>query len=176
MKKILGLALTAALLLTAASCTKKKTPEKKATGTIQINQRSETVHGVYYVEVPADEESGTCLEMLILGPEGAPGAGEPEFYLSFEISEELCGRTIDLSRPLDAQGWLLPYLYIAARNGSERFTVDYDEDPIAEVVREGSLAITRNGNQFDIRISLERTDGNSLRIEWAGTATKLTAH
>lgn len=176
MKRVLGLALMAALLLASASCTEKKTPEKAATGTIQINQRNETVHGVYYVEVSADEESGTCLEMLILGSEGAPGAGEPEFYLSLEISEDLCGRTIDLSHPLDAQGWPLPYLYIAARNGSERFTVDYDEDPIAEVVREGSLAIIRNGDRFDIHISLERTDGNSFRIEWSGTATKLTAH
>lgn len=176
MKRRICLAGIAALLLAAHACTEKKgDKERNPAGTIQINGRSENVRDVYYMEEPADEETGKCIALLILRAEGAPGVVEPEFYVSFELSESLCDGTIDLSRPLEASGWPLPYLYISARNGAKRFTVDYDEDPIAEMVREGSLSVTRNGEQFSIRILLERTDGNRLQAEWTGTASKLSA-
>lgn len=180
MKRLLTLTVVTAMLLGATSCKKDRNDAgtddpAAASGTIRINDRSETIHGVYYLEEPADIETGKTVGMLILGPEGAPGAVEPEFYLSFELSETLCGQTIDLSRPLDTQTRPLPYLYISARNGSERFSVDYDEDSIAEVVTEGSLTVNRDGDRFDIRISLDCADGNSLRMEWTGSAVRLNA-
>lgn len=176
MRRIITLTAIAAILFAATSCKKDKDNDRETpVGTIRINDRSETVHGVYYLEEPADAETGATLGILILGPEGAPGAVEPEFYLSFELSESLCGQTIDLTRPLESQTRPLPYLYISARNGSDRFTVDYDEDPVAEVVSKGSLTVSRNGDRFDIRISLNCADGNSLQVEWAGTAVRQTA-
>lgn len=180
MKRLFAVAVAVAALLAATSCKKDKHDSGTddpgvPSGTIQINDRSETIHGVYYLEEPADIETGKTVGILILGPEGAPGAVEPEFYLSFELSESLCGQTINLAQPLDTQTRPLPYLYISARNGSERFTIDYDEDPIAEVVSEGSLSVTRNGDRFDIRISLNCADGNTLRVEWAGTAVRQNA-
>ena len=175
MNRLFCLLLSGVLLVSATSCKKEKTGNEPPAGTIRINQHSENIRNVYFFEEPADVETGATVGLLILGPEGGPGAIEPEFYGSVEISEALFGSTIDLSRPLEPVTQPLPYLVCVARDGALKFTVDYDEDPIEEVVSQGSLKIDRQGDTFRIECSLTCSDGNQLQISWSGPATRVTA-
>lgn len=174
MKKIFRFVLLGALLLGTTACKKDKASEGSSSGTMLINGRTETVRNVFYSEEPADEETGKTVGVLILGPEGAPGSVEPEFHISFEISESLLGETLDLTRPLKGTTWPLPYLDLSARNGTIRITVDYDEDPAAQGVSGGSLRMTREGDRFDIALSITCTNGNRAEVTWTGQATKIS--
>ncbi len=140
MQRILMLCLAGALALAAASCKDEKTVTVQ---TICVNGLIYEVKTAIYAEEPADAEDEAAFELGLFPTEfTTPPEEEPDFYIGIDMSESLWGKTIDLSEPLDRNTLPWPYLFITAKNGGERITIDYDEDPISEKISHGSLSVT----------------------------------
>lgn len=170
MQRILMLCLAGALALAAASCKDEKTVTVQ---TICVNGLIYEVKTAIYAEEPADAEDEAAFELGLFPTEfTTPPEEEPDFYIGIDMSESLWGKTIDLSEPLDRNTLPWPYLSITAKNGSDRITIDYDEDPISEKISHGSLSVTKNGDRFAVKLSVMLSDGQYISADWKGTAKK----
>lgn len=170
MKRILMLCLAGALVLAAASC---KDEEVVTVQTICVNGLIREVKTAVYAEEPADAEDEAAFELGLFPMEFTTlPEEEPDFYITIDMSESLWGKTIDLSKPLDRSKFPGPYLSITAKNGSDRITIDYDDDPISEKISCGSLSVTKNGDRFAVELSVTLSDGQYISAGWKGAAKK----
>ncbi len=175
MQKIFMLCLAGALALGATSC--KEDKKTVTVRTITVNGQMYEVKSVFYADEPADAEDEASIELGLFPTEFTTSPEEePDFYIGIDISESLWGKTIDLSEPLDRNTLPWPYLFITAKNGSDRITIDYDEDPISEKISHGSLSVTKNGDRFTVKLYATLSDGQYIAADWKGTAKKAEIH
>lgn len=97
----------------------------------------------------------------------------PNFAILLEFSESLLGKTIDLTKPLDPD----LFLYILGIDKNNGVEIYYSDGMITDAggenaltVSAGTLTLTRNGDDFTVKISLTLPDGSSLAGDWTGKA------
>lgn len=104
------------------------------------------------------------------------------FYVGIEISESLCGKTIDLTKPIVKSGTLEPYLGIIASADGTTIEIDNSEGSIDISVQEadspltvtsGTLKVTKNGGDFSVKFFVNLSDGRYIAADWKGTAKKV---
>lgn len=178
MKKIFTLCLAGALALAATACDDKDDKGGGDSGKMTINGRTEPVKSALFQEYPAEENDEAEFDLYLLREvyTSVPDH-DPDFSVNIEVSESLNGKTLDLTKPLDQSGTSIPYLYIAAIADGTEFEIEYYNGQIGATdnatVTSGTLTATRNGNKFTVKLSVTLSDGNSIRADWKGTATKI---
>lgn len=181
MRKIFMLCLAGALALAAASC--KEDKKVVTLQTITVSGQMYEVKSAFYTENPA-EEGGEAGFMLGLFPTVLTTIPEeePSFYVGIEISESLCGKTIDLTKPIVKSGTLEPYLGIIASADGTTIEIDNSEGSIDISVQEadspltvtsGTLKVTKNGGDFSVKFFVNLSDGRYIATDWKGTAKKV---
>lgn len=176
MKKIYTLCLAGALALAVTSC--KEEQQTIVMKTIAVNGVASEVQSALYTETPADSQDEAAI-ILALFPTLMTELpdDEPDFYIGFEISESLVGKTLDLTKPLDQSKTPAPYLYISAMNGDNDLEIEYFDGGIEATmditVTSGSLTVTRNGDDFAVKFFVKLSDGSSASTNWDGTAIKI---
>lgn len=170
MQRILMLCLAGALALAAASCKDEKTVTVQ---TICVNGLIYEVKTAIYAEEPADcrRRSGVRTRAFPDGIHDASGGGTRFLHRHRHVGIAL-GQDHRPLRTLDRNTHPWPYLFITAKNGGERITIDYDEDPISEKISHGSLSVTKNGDRFAVKLSVMLSDGQYISADWKGTAKK----
>lgn len=182
MQKIFMLCLAGALTLAATSCKDEK--QTITVQTITVNGLTSEVQSAFYVEEELAEEGGEAGTSLILLPtflQTLP-EDEPDFYVGIEISESLYGKTVDLTEPIVKSGPLEPYLDIVAASEGQSFEIDNSEGSIdisvgetdtSLTVTSGTLKVTKNGDDFSVKLSVTLSDGKFISADWKGTAIKM---
>ena len=168
MRKIFMLCLTGALALATTSCKDEKVTTMQ---TITVNGQICEVKSAFYVEEKADEQWETSYDLTM-----------SDYGVDIEVSESLIGKTIDLTEPVTQTGPLRPYLSVGAIGETEfdivhsfeRITVSNGDDISSATVSYGMLTVTRDGDNFSVKLSVKLSDGKSIFADWTGKATKVT--
>lgn len=181
MQKIFMLCLAGALALATTSC--KDDKKTIIVQTIAVNGQMYEVKSAFYTEEPADTEDEAAFELglfptvLTMVP-----MEEPDFYVGIDLSESLWGKTIDLTKPVVKSGTLAPYLGIIGAIDGSSFEIDNSEGSIdisvgekdtSFTVTDGTLLVTKDGDNFSVKLSVTLSNGSSISADWAGTATKV---
>lgn len=189
MKNIFKLCLAGALALASTACNDKDDKDDKEgggnPGEMTVNGQTETIKSAFYLEVIANQTDEARFAFILFNeayttyPEN-----QPAFFVEIMVSESLCGKTIDLTKPLDQSKKPGPYLYFgAASDGKDFFKIGYHDNKINVLdgntviddatVTSGTLTATKNGDTFTVKLSIKLSNGNSIIADWEGTATKL---
>lgn len=142
-----------------------------------INGQTETIKSAFYEELPADSSDEAEFDLYLLKESVSQIPDEePSFYINIEVSESLYGKTLDLTKPIEKSSNLQPYLYINAVGSEKDFSIEYYDNKIRvtndATVTAGTLTATRNGDNFTIKLSATLSDGQSVSVDWKGTAKK----
>lgn len=144
-----------------------------------VNGQTEEIKSAIYAEAPAGEfgENGVGLYLFKDVLTGMPEE-EPDFGIMIVITESLYGKTIDLTKPVARSSYLL----IAGMNKNLDVSIEYDDGTIDTTdggssqgpsVTDGTLLLTRSGDNFTVELSVTLSDGCSVSADWKGTATKI---
>lgn len=177
MKKIFMLCLAGALALASTSC---KDDKKTITvQTITVNGQMYEVKSALYGENPSEYGDEASFNLILLKDTFSQiPKDEPSFYVGIELSESLYGKTLDLTKPIEKNSNLQPYLYITVVGNEKDFSIEYYDNTIRvtndATVTAGTLTATRNGNKFTVKLSVKLSNGNSTTADWEGTATKVS--
>ena len=87
-----------------------------------------------------------------------------------------------LTEPVTQTGPLRPYLSVGAIGETEfdivhsfeRITVSNGDDISSATVSYGMLTVTRDGDNFSVKLSVKLSDGKSIFADWTRKATKVT--
>ena len=141
--------LTGALALATTSCKDEKVTTMQ---TITVNGQICEVKSAFYVEEKADEQWETSYDLILFREYFSTLPFTMSDYgVDIEVSESLIGKTIDLTEPVTQTGPLRPYLSVY-----------------------GMLTVTRDGDNFSVKLSVKLSDGKSIFADWTGKATKVT--
>lgn len=179
MKKIFTICLAGALTL-AAACSDKKEGETTTLGTITVSGIIEKVSSAFYGYEPADRfDEGAWTVILCRDNYTSVPASEPDFYIGVLVSDSCLDKEIPLTEPLTAGGKLTPAINVALHGRMVEIddeSIDVylnDGETLAEItVTEGRLKVTRDGDNFTVKLSVEFSDGVSASANWSGTATQ----
>lgn len=144
-----------------------------------VNGQTETIKSALYEEYAADEHDEAEIDLYLFKDAFSQvPTEEPSFYVNIEVSESLYGKTLDLTKPLEKNSNLQPYLYITAVGNEKDFSIEYYDNTIRvtndATVTAGTLTATRTGNKFTVKLSVKLSNGNSTTADWEGTATKVS--
>lgn len=180
MRKIFMFCLTGALALATTSCKDEKVTTMQ---TITVNGQICEVKSAFYVEEKADEQWETSYDLILFREYFSTLPFTMSDYgVDIEVSESLIGKTIDLTEPVTQTGPLRPYLSVGAIGETEfdivhsfeRITVSNGDDISSATVSYGMLTVTRDGDNFSVKLSVNLSDGKSIFADWTGKATKVT--
>lgn len=180
MRKIFMLCLTGALALATTSCKDEKVTTMQ---TITVNGQICEVKSAFYVEEKADEQWETSYDLILFREYFSTLPFTMSDYgVDIEVSESLIGKTIDLTEPVTQTGPLRPYLSVGAIGETEfdivhsfeKITVSNGDDISSATVSYGMLTVTRDGDNFSVKLSVKLSDGKSIFADWTGKATKVT--
>lgn len=169
MKKIFMLCLAGALALASTACDDKDDKGGGYSGKMTVIGQTENINSVIYA-------SNMGYTVLFLSKDVLPEISEedPDFAIGLAVSESLLGKTIDLTKPLDPNLGLNIYginkkahVEIYYENGT---ITDGNDDALT--IPAGTLTLTRNGDNFTVKLSITFPGGSSLAADWAGKATK----
>ena len=151
--------------------------------TITVNGQICEVKSAFYVEEKADEQWETSYDLILFREYFSTLPFTMSDYgVDIEVSESLIGKTIDLTEPVTQTGPLRPYLSVGAIGETEfdivhsfeRITVSNGDDISSATVSYGMLTVTRDGDNFSVKLSVKLSDGKSIFADWTGKATKVT--
>ena len=166
------LCLTGALALATASCKDEKVTTMQ---TITVNGQICEVKSAFYVEEKADEQWETSYDLILFREYFSTLPFTMSDYgVDIEVSESLIGKTIDLTEPVTQTGPLRPYLSVGAIGETEfdivhsfeRITVSNGDDISSATVSYGMLTVTRDGDNFSVKLSVKLSDGKSIFADW----------
>ena len=169
-----------ALALATTSCKDEKVTTMQ---TITVNGQICEVKSAFYVEEKADEQWETSYDLILFREYFSTLPFTMSDYgVDIEVSESLIGKTIDLTEPVTQTGPLRPYLSVGAIGETEfdivhsfeRITVSNGDDISSATVSYGMLTVTRDGDNFSVKLSVKLSDGKSIFADWTGKATKVT--
>ncbi|WP_418423246.1 hypothetical protein [Alistipes sp.] len=144
-----------------------------------VNGQTETIKSALYTEYAADGTDEAEFDLYLFKDVFSQvPTEEPSFYVNIEVSESLYGKTLDLTKPIEKNSNLQPYLYITAVGNDKDFNIEYYDNTIRvtndATVTAGTLTATRTGDNFTIKLSVKLSNGNSITADWEGTATKVS--
>lgn len=166
--------------LATTSCKDEKVTTMQ---TITVNGQICEVKSAFYVEEKADEQWETSYGLILFREYFSTLPFTMSDYgVDIEVSESLIGKTIDLTEPVTQTGPLRPYLSVGAIGETEfdivhsfeRITVSNGDDISSATVSYGMLTVTRDGDNFSVKLSVKLSDGKSIFADWTGKATKVT--
>ena len=134
-----------------------------------VNGQTETVNSAFYVSGDGYIALYLLKDVLTEIPDENPG-----FAIGLMFPESLLGKTIDLTKPLDPDLGLT----ILGINKKTEIGIYYENGTITDdegdtlTVSAGTLALTRSGDNFTVKLSVTLPGGSSLAADWTGKATK----